>query len=69
MSIALQQRISVLEETVRNLSARLDSMMKPNGDDKPKVSNPYGPRSLCPKCNLKPAYFLHVKHCKGAKTA
>ncbi len=65
--MALQARISALEADVRALNARLDSMMKPNGDDKPKIANPNGPRSMCPKCNAVPAYFLHVKHCKGPK--
>lgn len=64
MSMALQARLSALEADVRELHARLDSMTKPNVDDKPKAS-PYGPRSMCPKCGIKPAYFLHTKHCKG----
>jgi hypothetical protein len=22
---------------------------------------------MCPKCGVKPAYFFHVKHCRGQK--
>lgn len=69
MSMALQARISALEADVRNLNARLDSMMKPSGEAKPKITNPNGPRTMCPKCGEKPAYYLHVKHCKGSQKA
>lgn len=65
--MALQARISALEADVKNLHARLDSLTKPNGESQLKATNPYGPRSLCPKCGVKPAYFLHVKHCKGSQ--
>ena len=65
MSMALQQRISALEEQVRTLNARMDGMAKPNGEIKQAITNPNGPRKMCPKCGVKLAYHLHVKHCKG----
>lgn len=64
MSIQLQVRVSVLEEALRKLTARVDDLSKPNGEDH-KATNPNGPRRMCPKCGVKLAYHLHVKHCKG----
>jgi hypothetical protein len=29
-------------------------------EEKPK-------KNMCPKCGVKPAYFFHVKHCRGQK--
>lgn len=64
MSMALQGRVSILEQQVRDLIARFDAMAKPNGEHK-EPYNPNGPRKMCPKCGVKLAYHLHVKHCKG----
>lgn len=63
MSMALQARVAMLEAEVRALNSRIDAMAKPNGED--HKTNPNGPRNMCPKCGVKLAYHLHVKHCKG----
>lgn len=66
MSLALQHRVSALEAQVRALSLKLDSLsvVQPAIQAAPK-KNPNGPRSMCPKCGLKPNYYLHTKNCKG----
>lgn len=67
MSMELWQRLKDLEKKVAQIEDRL------NKPDIPVVMNitgssgepPAKKMSLCPKCGVKPAYFFHVKHCKG----
>jgi len=69
MSIHLQVRVTALEVTVKELRETIDGLIEamaapPLGVPEPRV-NPNGPRTLCPKCGLKPNYYLHTKQCRG----
>jgi len=71
MSMLLTNRVSALENTVKELRATIDGLiavMSEPPESEPKA-NPNGPRQLCPKCHEVPAYYLHVKHCRGKKQA
>jgi len=69
MSIALQVRVSALEQHVKELRETIDGLIATMGEAPQPKANPNGPRALCPKCHEAPNYYLHVKHCKGKKQA
>jgi hypothetical protein len=54
MSIAMWQEIKALK-------ARVEALEKAKLEKVPVVAGP----KMCPKCNAEPAYYFHVKHCKG----
>jgi ArsR family metal-binding transcriptional regulator len=56
MSIAMWQEIKALK-------ARVEALEKAKA---PKVEvAPLSRPKMCPKCGEQPAYFFHVKNCKG----
>lgn len=72
MSMALQARISNLEEEVKALRVIVAILAGPadlNASASAAMTstpaNRWGPRQKCPKCHEAPNYHLHVKHCKG----
>ena len=66
MSIHLQGRVAVLEAEVKRLNEVITGLIDVmTTQAEPRNGN--GPRQMCPKCGVKPNYFLHVKSCKGAK--
>jgi rRNA-processing protein FCF1 len=56
----LEARIKALEEKPAPVISKeiLDELAKL--EEKPK-------KNMCHKCGVKPAYFFHVKHCRGQK--
>lgn len=66
MSIALQGRVTSLEEKVAEQEKVIAGLIEVMTDmATPKPVNTNGPRQMCPKCGVKPNYFLHVRSCKG----
>lgn len=66
MSIALQARVTALEVEVRALKSLVEAMQQapaptPEDVERKPIAK------LCPKCGEQPAYFFHVKNCKGPK--
>lgn len=75
MSIADQNRIKSLEERIAELEKRpvldyevLAAVVKQLIDSATLASAPMSKEhKLCPKCGEQPAYFFHVRSCKGPK--
>jgi hypothetical protein len=67
MSMQLQGRVSALEAEVKALRELVESLAAaPTETHEPKqITNPNGPRRMCPKCGVKPNYHLHVINCRG----
>ena len=63
MSLAIMARLGALESRIKVLEAKLAAPPPPQV----QTRNPQGPRKLCPVCGEVPAYYLHVKNCKGKK--
>ena len=80
MSMELWQRLKDLEKKVgeiekkQNLgyTVKVNFPVPPEGD-KAQVAGNEGPsappassrRGMCPKCGVKPNYYMHVKNCQG----
>jgi hypothetical protein len=69
MSMQLQVRVTTLENEVKVLRELVTGLIQSIEEGQPKKEtlhlNPNGPRQMCPKCGVKPAYHLHVVNCKG----
>jgi len=69
MSMALQQRVTTLENEVKVLrelvTGLMAQMQEAEAHSPEHKTNDYGPRRMCPKCGVKPNYHLHVINCKG----
>ena len=56
---SLEARVKVLEERqIHPEAVRLE--VQPKSETTPL-------RKMCPHCGVKPAYFFHVKYCRGQK--
>jgi hypothetical protein len=59
-----------VKHRLRELEARIKAL---EDRQKPEAYMPVIPekaaptQKMCPKCGVKPAYFFHVKHCRGQK--
>lgn len=67
MSIAMEGRVRVLEAEVKRLNEVLTGLLDVMSAQAEAKTPGNGPRQMCPKCNEKPAYHLHVINCKGPK--
>ena len=76
MSVQLQERVKTLEARVAALEAKLAEAITIGLDygNTPAVTVAYveptqvasaSKRGLCPKCGVKPNYYMHTKWCKG----
>lgn len=73
MSMALQSRMSALEQTVRSQADEIEALHRTvaqlieTASQKTLTlnSSPMKPRTMCPHCGLVPNYFLHTRSCKG----
>jgi hypothetical protein len=67
MSMQLTQRVSTLEAEVKALREMVESLAAAPAEspEQKQITNPNGPRRMCPKCGVKPNYHLHVLHCRG----
>lgn len=65
MSIQLTARVAALEGEVKDLRSTLDGLLAVIMERDSAKDHRNGPRQMCPKCNEKPNYHLHVINCKG----
>jgi hypothetical protein len=75
MSLQQQERIKSLEARVAALEAKLAAPQVPlTGEPNLAPTTPAvaaepkeTKRGLCPKCGVKPNYYMHVRWCKGTQ--
>jgi transposase len=60
MSIEIARRVKALEAKVAELEKKAAEQIVTIA---PEVEK--SPRSMCPKCGVKPNHFFHVKNCRG----
>jgi hypothetical protein len=64
---ALEDRVPSADPVVSHEVVRqmVDSMLLASSPSMTLASKPAETKKMCPKCGVKPAYFFHVRACKG----